>query len=238
MKKLLALILTLTLFLSVPFVAAVNDSGLEWGIEEGDTLHFTITYADYNYSMSVESIYMDVTDVPTIPDHIDNMSALIPATGILYFDNGSKVNDPIQTIGGMAAAMPIGNWSYLTSLVEDYTFTAGSIEVHENYTHWGYEMTAAGADSQFYVYKVDGSVAYLYMEVGMVTLLLMQVEMIRTDPPTLPEPTTGETSTTTTTESTTSGPPTGGIDTMTLLLIGGGAVVVVIIIVVALKMRK
>jgi hypothetical protein len=238
MKKLFALILTLTLFISVPFVAAVNDSGLEWGIDEGDELHFIISYKDYNSTMESENVYMDVSKLPTIPDHIDNLTALMPAIGDLYFDNGTLVNETMTSIGGMAAALPIGNWSCLTSLAEDYVPPSGTVTVYDNNTHWGYGLTAPGVESVMYVYKIDGSLAYLYMQAGFVTMLLMEVEMVRTDPPTLPESTTEET--TTTTESTSSGPPNGGfpIDPMILLLIGAAAVVVIIIVVVALNRRK
>ncbi len=236
MKKYIALVLILVLFLSVPFVSAATSDGLEWGINEGDQLNFIFSYEDYNVSIKDESVYIEVSELPTIPDHINELTELVPAFGYVYFANGTSVNETLLTVGGLVAAMPIGNWSYLTSLVSEYDPPSGSVTVIDNATCWGYELDAPGASTEFTVYKIDGSVGYYYMQAGFVTTLLIEVELIRTDPPTTPEPTTESTST----ESTSSGPPTGGFpfDTTTLLLIGVGAVAVVVIIVVVVKMRK
>lgn len=142
MKRKLEVLLTIFLVLAIVIspVAAANNQGLQWAVASGDRFDGTISSEFPEEDSVQESIYVLIdANPPTIPDDITIMSQIPEVSGKMYWANGTQV--PGDPMGLGSYAVPTGNWSLLSSLVEDAGYP-GYEEINTA-THWGYKMRSS-----------------------------------------------------------------------------------------------
>ena len=139
MPLVLATLAILSIFLISP-VAAANNQGLSWAIASADRFDFTVKTDIPGEDNINEGLYYVVQNNPaTIPDSISMWSQIPAITVKLYWTNGSLAS--LGLIGADKLAVPIGNWTLLSSLAEDLAFP-GYEDVNDA-AYWGYKARTA-----------------------------------------------------------------------------------------------
>lgn len=135
-RRILSLLVVSSLIiLTAPHYTSAHSQGLEWGFQEGDVFYFTSTY-EFGDRRSSSTSILTALEPPEIPDPVD-----LPVPPRAAFQGSSG--------GELLYAVPIGNWSLLTSI------TAGSMETDTTWTwiHGG----IAGSPVYTWVFsKIDG----------------------------------------------------------------------------------
>jgi len=150
-------------------VAAASSQGLEWGFGAGDRFDFTLTSAVNGWS---DGLYINVTSVPGIPDPLNSWAAIPqPSAGTYWAANDTSVGIVALIFLGLflvgsKAAVPIGNFSLLWSLVNPLLTQETQIDESNvwgirfqddiNATHaYAVEVTYAKADGMMAEYKLE-----------------------------------------------------------------------------------
>ncbi|MFW9959130.1 MAG: hypothetical protein ACFFCT_13750 [Candidatus Odinarchaeota archaeon] len=145
MKKMRFLILLtiLTLLpLSVVDADTIVNHGLQWGIDLGDQFHyrFSINYPLHTEDNEVLDFYLEITDLPEIPENISLVPRIAPYMGsyvTLYYENGTSIDDSIAT-NIPWRAYPIGNWSLIEEmLLERANTSIATYEILDAEREWG-----------------------------------------------------------------------------------------------------
>lgn len=134
-----------TLFaLLVTGVSAAQSQGLRWGYEEGQQYYFAVKNWSINDTETQQmELMLTKGNYPSIPDPVTNDSYLPWTNFQVYFTNGSLVAGG-QFSWGVGVAVPIGNWSLLSKIFENYytnTSMSGdgtSFRIVEDSETWGY----------------------------------------------------------------------------------------------------
>jgi len=182
-------------------VFAQTNQGFEWGFTSEDTFYFMMHLEGDGMNIN-EEIYLELNDtLPAIPDSMDNWTDIPWVSINAYYSNGTKLGIEVLTFIAMYNVhLPIGNWSFLSSL---------ALETHnlENLTlddddifFWGYSWeddnwVLSGEDwtiySNYTIYvhvsylKTDGFIAHYSVDsyntttkeqVGEITLNRLGIE--------------------------------------------------------------
>lgn len=153
-------------------VAAQTSQNLEWGIVAPKMTYFHFCY-EADPIMIDEGIYGNITGpLAAMPDPLTNFSDIPDTLVDLKFLNGTDLGMfIIWTLFSLKMAVPIGNWSLMTELVENVTaidimelIIPVNITVNVNdWLHWGfsYNFTQMGYDNVIQVtyLKSDGFLA-------------------------------------------------------------------------------
>ncbi|MFW9845539.1 MAG: hypothetical protein ACFFD6_02240 [Candidatus Thorarchaeota archaeon] len=178
------LLILLTLLIS-PSLAVAGYQGLEWAVQEGDTIDFQLKLRtaprqqDYDQRTwtHVLDIYMEITELGNLslsrPEMnlwgfttflLKSRAALQNGTYLSQLDNfgfyeGHIVRDRIHN----TAAVPIGNWTLANSLVVEDDATRIDDE-----TYWGYERgnETLGFFETWKWLKSDGTLSYARVDNG------------------------------------------------------------------------
>ncbi|MFX0056414.1 MAG: hypothetical protein ACFFAX_17060 [Promethearchaeota archaeon] len=186
MRKLTAAILLILLTLLIsPSFAAGGYQGLEWAVQEGDTIDFRLNLRiaprqqDYDERTwtHVLDFYMEITELGNLslsrPEMnlwgfttflLRSRAALQNGTYLSQLDNFGFFEERIviDRIHN-TAAVPIGNWTLANSLVAEYGAT-----LIDDETHWGYERenVTLGFFESWKWLKSDGTLSYVRVDNG------------------------------------------------------------------------
>jgi hypothetical protein len=170
MKRALHVLLALsfvTMFLVSP-VAAATSQGLEWGIESGGQWNFDISSTTNGVTDLDEVIYFESTGgLSTIPNILDSWLLLPKPTFDISWANGTSLGwSALIFIFYVFAVdtwvVPIGNYTLLGELYEDYPVYNGT--VYNSGSYWGMDLTDDSLGDTFTVHidflKDDGFLAH------------------------------------------------------------------------------
>ena len=253
MRRHLVIVVVSILFIGVPFVNADDASMLNWGIAEDSEINYNVEIANiltnasgvHSETMS-EIIVVKFYHLPDIPQEVDLLVRLPPHSEgeTLPFPSisGSWLNGTLIphdsedaayqfwiTIMNEYFAVPFGNWSLLTNLVEaSYEGTADSydFDVFENSSFWGYQQSYENGDYIGYgeklYHKQDGVLANSFTNMSRVSddHMTSDLRIITRDTP--PSNTGND------------GIPNFGIE---LYLIAGGVAISLVVLIVLLRKR-
>ena len=190
MRK-IVLILSILLIgmMLTPAVTAQTSQNLEWEVEIGDQTFFKFYYWDLDGLPTFnENMYVNITGpMGTIPDPLADYYDIPDTLADAKWVNGTDMGMMIGILMYIwKIALPTGNWSLMTELVEDVTEvdimeTIFPVEPHvniDNWYQWGFthNLTFPGAvNVADVVYlKSDGSLAAIHLlayEEGTSTLM-------------------------------------------------------------------
>ena len=125
-------------FCSTPVLAQTNQ-GLEWGFASDDTFSFMM-YLEGDGMLINEEIYLELNEtLPVIPDSMDNWTDIPYVTIRAYYSNGTELGIEVLTFIAMYNAhLPVGNWSFLSSLAQDSLNLENFTLDAEDEFFWGY----------------------------------------------------------------------------------------------------
>ncbi|MFW9961209.1 MAG: hypothetical protein ACFFDV_09330 [Candidatus Thorarchaeota archaeon] len=182
-------------------VLAQTDQGLEWGFASDDTFYFMMHLEGDGMNINKE-IYLELNDtLPAIPDSMDNWTDIPWVSINAYYSNGTKLGIEVLTFIAMYNVhLPVGNWSFLSTLAED-THNLENLTLDANdIFFWGYSWeddnwVLSGEDwtiySNYTIYvhvsylKTDGFIAHYSVDsyntttmeqVGQITLSRLGIE--------------------------------------------------------------
>ena len=139
MKRTLQIVLIcgiLGMFL-ITAIAAANNQGCVWGVNEEDRFDYTMDSSQEE--VPSEDIYINVTDVPILPSML-NLWSDIPDVDIgFYWANDSSMGlTAIIFLGlilvGNKFAIPTGNWTLLEELIAPILIGES---ITNDDTYWG-----------------------------------------------------------------------------------------------------
>ena len=153
-------------------VAAQTSQNLEWGIEAPQMTYFHLNYEGDPYPID-EDMYGNITGpLAAIPDPLTNFSDIPDTLVDLKYLNGTDLGMYIMWfLFTLKMAVPTGNWSLMTDLVESVTgidilgtvFPIQPEVTIDDWLHWGfsYNYTQMGYDNVIHVtyLKSDGYLA-------------------------------------------------------------------------------
>jgi hypothetical protein len=151
----MAFVFIILSLLMIPNLASAGNQGLHWAVSVGETRQFSLL-RDWNSSMSGyaytnEVVTLEVTENPEIPDNITALTSTYydPWVGLPhiervgYWENGSDMGMQAY-IFPSPVLLPIGNWTLIVSLFEDYLLGFSEdydTEVVENSHSIGYRWS-------------------------------------------------------------------------------------------------
>ncbi len=179
MKRLVMIITSVLLIgalLTPPAVAQTSES-LEWSIEVDDQWHFNIYWWSEGYQSMEDDFYFSPSGIPAaIPDLLTDWWDIPDTLGNLYWTNGTDANINLGPFFNFVfkVAVPTGNWSLLTDLVESVTMWTPDtptavvpIVTLDEWYRWGvsFNFTQSDTDNIYSIsyLKSDGSVAKMEM---------------------------------------------------------------------------
>ena len=136
------------LFLIVTPCSAVHSQGLEWKYSEGSRYDFREMY-HYGENETTELGY-DWIYYLVAPNYSEIDDPLLMDGGVpfrramTYWPNGTVMNT-----GRLSFAVPVGNWSLLSTLLEAMSDDSYTLTAFESYDLWGYEENYASDISSF-----------------------------------------------------------------------------------------
>ena len=212
--------------LSTP-VQAANNQGLDWGVETGDRLEFSVSrFSKLDILITTATsvvdyeIYVDIDSCPDIDDNVDSLEDIdFVSTTFTYILNESSVYDIFEKakILGifLAVALPIGNWDAIVAAANNDIESTEGFELVNDATHFGFLYEEGEVTVEISYFKVDGSLALISYDA--VTPLFDEVyyDLVRTNPPDF----------------------IGDPAPMLLIAGSGAAIAVVIVVVIALKRK-
>ncbi|MGY5853567.1 MAG: hypothetical protein RTU92_08395 [Candidatus Thorarchaeota archaeon] len=225
MRKRILTTLFLVGFLLLPSVMAASNQGLSWGISVDQEVRYSFdTHTEISMPLLITTIdesyniIVVFDSVPEIPPDITLLSNLPLPNVTLKFENGTEFNN----IGGMTVeglfALPVGNWSLWTDLVDDIhgSLPSSAFTWISDPTYWGYNISMDliyPVHMSFKISRSDGILYYQYFSADMGVLGDVEYTMQRLG---------------------------GGLvlDTTTMLLIGGGGVGLLVLVIVAWKLKR
>ena len=168
-------IFSVSVVCSTPVLAQTNQ-GLEWGFSADDTFYFMMHLQGDGMNIN-EEIYLELNDtLPTIPDSMDNWTDIPWVSIRAYYSNGTELGIEVLTFIAMYNAhLPIGNWSFLSSLALETHNVENLTLDDDDIFFWGYSWeddnwVLSGEDwtiySNYTIYvhgsylKTDGFIAH------------------------------------------------------------------------------
>ncbi|RDE15421.1 MAG: hypothetical protein C4K49_06220 [Candidatus Thorarchaeota archaeon] len=132
------------LMFAVSPVAAATSQGLLWGVAKTNQFNFTFDAVNVDEDISLhEGIYMNVTDTPpSIPNVVTDW-AQVPVVDIdVMWTNGTTIGLYGVLFLGLALfgghlAVPIGNWTLMTEVVQTSALWNHSTTFTTNSAYWG-----------------------------------------------------------------------------------------------------
>ena len=206
MKRLGIVAMLIIMVLVIP----VSAHSLQWGLAVDDQFEYTahghradIGNVDIDYSLTItwlETIPYEVVVLETWPRVSVRLINLEDSSTV---DMGNDIAEHCWAY----AAVPIGDWSYLSTAMEAYAGTGSVTTAFENATHWGYTIDGDNSawryiKTAFYL-KENGILEYhdgylwSYADSEVVEHVIIERTTASTS-------TTTDSATTTTTETTTS----------------------------------
>ncbi|MGY5876260.1 MAG: hypothetical protein RTU30_10985 [Candidatus Thorarchaeota archaeon] len=225
MRKKILSTLFLVGFLLLPSAIATSNQGLSWGITEGQEVRYSFdTHTEMSMPLlttTIDESYTIIVEfgaIPEIPADIISLSQLTFPDVTLKFDNGTEFsNIGGQTVEGLFA-IPTGNWSLWTDLIDDLYGSLPSSDFSwiSDSTYWGYNISMDALydmEISFKISRSDGILEYQHFEIDMGAFGEMEYTMQRL---------------------------AGGLvlDTTTLLLVGGGGIGLLVLVIVAWKLKR
>jgi hypothetical protein len=162
-------------------VTAQTSENLDWGIEVGDITNFSFYYWAEESDITLnENMYINITGpMGVIPDPLINYSDIPDTPAEALWVNGTDMGFMLMIIIYVwKIAIPTGNWSLMTALVENVTEftiieTIFPVEPHviiDNWYQWGYtfNVSISGIENVENVANVtylksDGSFAAMHL---------------------------------------------------------------------------
>lgn len=174
--------------IATPPVTAQTSESLEWGVEIGDETFFEFYYWSEGYLTLNENVFANITGpIDVIPDPLTDYWNIPNITADVTWVNGTDMGMMLMIFMYIwKFAMPTGNWSLMTVLVENViefevmeeVFPVEPQVIIDNWYQWGYtyNLSAPGSDNVANVtyLKSDGSLASFHLrgyEEGGSTLL-------------------------------------------------------------------
>ncbi len=231
MKLLLGLSMMFILLISqASNVAAANNQGLEWNVVVDNRFDYDVklTYHNSTFDLDIDDqMYVTIDDVPSIPDNVTSLAQLTFLDFTTYWDNGTAMDNVWKDILSLIPFMiyPIGNWSFITQLIED-------INPQADLNQDASVLTTTTPPNEYHnttftLMKSDGALAHLQTDwIRTGSEDSMSVELIRE----------GYTTSATTTNTTGTNPLDG--DNTLLLVLGGSAAVMVVVLSLIMIRRK
>jgi hypothetical protein len=237
-KKLTVLIGTIMLLILIS-PKQVDAHNLVWGVESDSVFEYSATglgngrAVDVDYSVTIDS-FEAIPEVPTWP-HSGGTWPWVSIT-LRYLGNGSTFsqNSFSWLYGQVLAAVPIGHWSYLSTVADNSVSWNIETVSFQNTTHWGHTDTWTATDdviNRTAVYLKENGVlqtfsGYHYDDYLGEVHENIEIEIIN--------PVTSTSETSSTTEPTT-GP---SLDSPMLLIIVGALGVSLVIIIVVMYNKR
>lgn len=163
MRNACLLAITLLLFtITVPSTTVAQDHplGLQWGTSVGE--HYVYDFrvvAHVNLNCRIEVEVTALREIPAYPDILDFETIL--SSGVAFYTNGSVLdwNDqpPFKVI-------PVGNWSYVSSIYEDCYGTSPNFEIINTTTSWGFSYGDLEFQQKVVFNKVSGVMVSYHQE--------------------------------------------------------------------------
>ena len=156
--------------LALPTTSAAHSQILAWGYDEGQAFYFNEQHISNGEEVTSTNYLLKGSEYSTIKDPLTTEDRLPMAAFDVFWPNGSLVTSFTQRVG-INLAVPIGNWSLLSTVLEANLKELHSNE-NESYTYqltdttdaWGYSLVhttyAFGSNSavasQYTYSKNDG----------------------------------------------------------------------------------
>ncbi|MHA1577642.1 MAG: hypothetical protein ACTSU3_09805, partial [Candidatus Thorarchaeota archaeon] len=106
--------LILFILWSFPAVNAQNSQGLSWGVVNDTQIYYQVEYSSdsqiENDTPNQEIIYIDIQDLPEIPDHVNTFTDFYIVNLTTHWENGTQFQFTDLATFPMIV-FPIGNWS-------------------------------------------------------------------------------------------------------------------------------
>ena len=125
-------------FCSTPVLAQTNQ-GLEWGFASDDTFSFMM-HLEGDGVLINDEIHLELNEtLPVIPDSMDNWTDIPWVPINAYYSNGTELGIEVLTFIAMYNVhLPVGNWSFLSSLAQDTLNLENFTLDAEDEFFWGY----------------------------------------------------------------------------------------------------
>lgn len=210
----IAISLALALILMIS-CRPVEAHSLSWGVLPAQVFEYSadgnrqdIGAVDIDFSMTIESL----ETIPASPVFTSDFPRTIVT--LRNLDGGSTLDmgNDIAMLSLPFYAMPIGDWAYLSTVVEAYSDAIREVVAFQNTTHWGYSNNGEWPDDRVLkttIYlKENGMMAYYSGSHWSFSqqLMIEDVTIERLSPPTTTTTTTPTTTSTTPTDTGTTTP--------------------------------
>lgn len=172
---------------SSTFTVAIN--GLQWGVEVGDRTEYELRIRVVPATMPQEDrewtyildVYMEIVELGNLSVDYSNSRIWFYTHHVLnsdlLLDNGTYLHSYLPgTLGSGVAtllyntgAVPIGNWTFASMLVErtNESSPEGSVyRVHEDSELWGYTWEWPGGLEEWRWLKTNGTLSYIRIDNG------------------------------------------------------------------------
>jgi len=182
MKRTLVLLVAAAtvLMFAVSPAAAATSQNLSWGVAENDQFNFTFDAANPDEGLSLhEGMYMLVTDAPpTIPNVVTDWTQVPTVDLDMKWTNGTSIGLYVLIFLGIIPfgahfAVPIGNWTLMTEVVQTSGSWNDSTTFTTNSAYWGMSLTYSSSGLRYTVavsyLKSDGFLAKYEMKATNIT---------------------------------------------------------------------
>ncbi|MFW9787715.1 MAG: hypothetical protein ACFFE2_04930 [Candidatus Thorarchaeota archaeon] len=181
MRRTLQVVLVMSfvaIFLISP-VAAATSQGLEWGVAQGDVFTYDFKVVDEGDTIIDDLVNISIESAPgTIPDPLTDYSGIPIVDVNLVYANGTAMGfEALYLLGialtGSGLAVPIGNFSLLSDLIEGSIFWTENHTLINDGTNWGAQFSSTDAETRMSVStrykKSDGMINRYSLEATNVT---------------------------------------------------------------------
>lgn len=199
MKRTLVLLVaaaTVMMFAVSPAAAATSQN-LSWGVADTSQFNFAMDAVNAEVDLSLhEGMYFLVTDTPPVIPNVITDWTQVPEIDVdAKWTNGTDLGMyGLLFIGmllfvGNHMAVPIGNWTLMTELVQTYAMWNVSTTFTTNSAYWGMSLTSASGDERNTLavsfLKSDGFLAKYTLKTSFVSnsTEIMNLSVIRTGLP-------------------------------------------------------
>ena len=221
MRKVVFMLVLLVAMLSLTSVQ-VSAHTLQWGVMPESQFEFTahgeredIGIVDLDYSLTITAL----ESIPATFEYANDFPRTTVSLKDLDDNSNLDMGNDISTLCfGSYSAMPLGDWDYLSQVIEDYSVYHDvdwfrEMTTFENTTHWGFSEHSEHSSARIYKttihLKENGIMVYFsgshwsYTEQIMMEDVTIKQIVDSTTPTTTTTTTTSTTTTSTTTSTTT-----------------------------------
>lgn len=163
----LPLMIFMILVALIPAVGAINNQGLEWGVEIDDRFDYEVnlTYHNATYDLTIDDeMYVIINDLPGIPDDVSSAAQLTFLDFTTYWYNGTEMTHIWKDILMFVPfyLLPIGNWTLISEL-RDASTPEGEFYEDEDILRVTVTIDDTYSITQD-ILKSDGTLAYQHLE--------------------------------------------------------------------------